>query len=109
MEERMIRIAMLAWLLILSGAFEAHARALAAGNAAVGKIMAKTWCSSCHLIDKSGTTADGARPFAAIARDPQNTPDRLTGFLSEPHGDMAELPLSRQEIQDLISYIESLK
>ena len=101
----MIRITLVLGVLILTWA--THARA--AGDAEEGKILADTWCGSCHLIGESGTTGDSARPFAAIAQDPNNTPDRLTGFLSQPHGEMAELPLSRQQIEDLISYIESLK
>jgi mono/diheme cytochrome c family protein len=33
----------------------------------------------------------------------------LRGFLVKPHGQMPELNLTRQEIDNLIAYIESLK
>lgn len=81
----------------------------AEGDAAAGKDLATQWCASCHLVGDSSTTTDGGRPFAALAKDPNATPDRLFVFLTQPHGGMRELSLSRQEIDDLIAYIESLK
>jgi hypothetical protein len=60
-------------------------------------------------MDDAITAADGARPFAAMARDPKVTPDRLRGFLVKPHGQMPELNLTLQEIENLVAYIESLK
>jgi hypothetical protein len=44
-----------------------------------------------------------------LAKDPTATPDHLSAFLTEPHGGMRELSLSRREIDDLVAYIESLK
>ena len=58
----------------------------AAGDAAAGKDLATTWCSACHLMEDNRTTTDGARPFAAMARDPKVTPDGLRDFLVKPHG-----------------------
>jgi mono/diheme cytochrome c family protein len=81
----------------------------AAGDAVFGQEIATTWCSACHHMDDAVTAADGARPFAAMARDPKVTPDRLRGFLVKPHGQMPELNLTRQEIENLVAYIESLK
>ncbi len=83
--------------------------ASADGDAAAGKDLATQWCASCHLVGDSGTTSDGGRPFATLAKDPNATPDRLSAFLTEPHGGMRGLSLSRQEIDDLVAYIESLK
>ena len=37
------------------------------------------------------------------------TADQLRAFLSHPHGSMPNLALTRAEIDDLISYIESLR
>ena len=81
----------------------------AAGDAVFGQEIATTWCSSCHLMEGTQTTTDGARPFVKMARDPKVTPDRLRGFLVKPHGQMPELNLTRLEIENLIAYIESLK
>jgi mono/diheme cytochrome c family protein len=83
--------------------------ARAAGDPVVGKEIATTWCSACHHMDDAVTAADGARPFAAMARDPKATADRLRAFLVKPHGEMPELHLTRQEIENLVAYIESLK
>ena len=83
--------------------------ARAAGDAAAGKDLATTWCNSCHLMEGGRVTADGARPFATMARDPEATAERLRAFLVKPHGRMPELNLTRQEIENLIAYIESLK
>jgi len=83
--------------------------ARAAGDAAAGKDLATTWCSACHLMEGTRTGTDGARPFSALARDPKITADRLRSFLVKPHGQMPELNLTRQEIENLVAYIESLK
>jgi cytochrome c len=101
----MIRVALLFSLLTML----LSASARAAGDAVVGKEIATTWCSACHHMDNAATAADGARPFAAMARDPKVTADRLRGFLVKPHGGMPELILTRQEIENLVAYIESLK
>ena len=74
-----------------------------------GKDLATQWCGSCHLVGDSGTAADSAPPFAALAKDPTVTPNRMSAFLTEPHGGMTGLSLSQQEIDDLVAYIESLK
>jgi mono/diheme cytochrome c family protein len=101
----MIRAAVLCSLFTVLLSPSAHA----AGDAAAGKDLATTWCSACHLMEGGQTTADGARPFASIAHDPKVTADRLRGFLVRPHGGMPELNLTRQEIENLVAYIESLK
>ena len=101
----MIRVALLFSLftVLLSSSVQA------AGDAVFGKELATTWCSACHQMESSRTTTDGARPFAAMARDPKATADRLRTFLVKPHGQMPELNLTRQEIENLVAYIESLK
>ncbi|MGF1639649.1 MAG: c-type cytochrome [Rhodospirillales bacterium] len=81
----------------------------AAGDPAAGRDLAATWCGACHLVEGRLTTIDGARPLAAVARDPKTTADRLHAFLVQPHGGMPGLSLSRREIENLIAYIESLR
>ncbi len=89
-------------LLLLTPGTQAGERDVAAGWA-----LATKWCASCHLVGDSDVASDGAPPFAALAEDPDMTSDRLSAFLAEPHGGMRELSLSRQQIDDLIAYIES--
>jgi mono/diheme cytochrome c family protein len=81
------------------------------GDPAAGHRLAKTWCSSCHVVDSSQTTgsATGAPPFPAVARMSSTTPISLRVFLQTPHARMPNLQLSRDEIDDVIAYILSLK
>lgn len=79
-----------------------------AGNADSGRALAERWCTSCHLIGPSDRGSDTAPPFAAIAADPEKTPGHLTTWLSTPHTTMPQMPLDRQNIDDLVAYIGSL-
>lgn len=90
------------FMLLVTPSTQAGERDVAAGWA-----LAKKWCASCHLLGDSDVANDGAPPFAALAKDPAMTSDRLSAFLAEPHGGMRSLSLSRQQIDDLIAYIES--
>ena len=78
-----------------------------AGDAASGRVLAEKWCSGCHLIGGSAAGSDIAPPFAAIAADPEKSRGRLQAWLATPHTAMPSMPLSRRDIDDLISYIES--
>ncbi|MDH3704052.1 MAG: cytochrome c [Alphaproteobacteria bacterium] len=74
-----------------------------------GKSMAQQWCSSCHEVGHRPVTSDGAPAFKVVARRPGMTRERLRNWLSDPHPPMPNLGLARQDIEDLIDYIESLK
>ena len=82
--------------------------AMAASDRDAGRDLAATWCSSCHLVEQRTAAATQARPLAVIARDGRWTADALRGFLARPHGGMPDLHLTRQEIENLAAYIESL-
>jgi mono/diheme cytochrome c family protein len=82
--------------------------AMAASDREAGRDLAATWCSSCHLVEQETAAATQARPLAAIARDGRWTADALRGFLARPHGGMPDLNLTRQEIENLAAYLESL-
>lgn len=84
------------------------ANSAAAGDAVTGKAIAQRGCVSCHLIE-GGTSGDAAPPFAALARDPSLTPDHLAAFLTRPHGGMDGMTFTRQEIDDLLAYIDALR
>ncbi len=83
--------------------------AVAQESAAAGKLLAEKWCASCHLTAESNTASDTAPSFIALAKDPDVSSDRLSAFLTEPHGGMSGISLSRREIDDLVGYIRSLK
>lgn len=84
--------------------------AFAAGDAAAGKALAERWCSSCHIVTAEQKTATTeAPPFADIAARHADAIDALAGFLADPHPPMPQMSLTRQEIDDLLAYIGSLK
>lgn len=80
------------------------------GDAAVGHALAEEWCGSCHMTgpdSRSGT--DLAAPFSEVARNPQTNEQWLRSFLTTPHDRMPNLSLSREETDNLIAYILSLR
>ena len=79
------------------------------GNPEEGRALARTWCQSCHLVEPSGSGPDAAPPFATIANDRERTDRRLRVWLADPHPPMPNLKLGRQEIEDLVAYIGSLR
>ncbi len=85
------------------------ASAAAQDKAAEGRSIAYRWCSSCHLVGPEDAVSDGAPTFSQIAKDPYFTSDRLRGWLAAPHEPMPDLELSRQEIDALVAYLQSLR
>jgi hypothetical protein len=57
---------------------------------------------------EQATATTDAPPFEGIAERSSGEMDTLAGFLADPHPPMPDLSLTRQEIRDLIAYIESL-
>lgn len=80
----------------------------AAGNADSGRTLAERWCTGCHIIGSPAVGSDMAPPFTAIAADPEKGRERLEAWLATPHTGMPSMPLSRWDIDDLVTYIESL-
>lgn len=79
-------------------------------DAADGERLARQWCVNCHVIDGSGpstTLPQGPPSFRIIAG--HLDPGQMRSFLTNPHGAMPNLGLSRAEIDNLIAYIETLK
>ncbi len=102
----------LPWLIgLLAGVLPHALRAQEIGDAAAGRHLAATWCSSCHLIDRTSRSgaSTGVPSFTAVARDTSVTPPVLRVFLQTPHASMPDLHLTRVEIDDLIAYIASLR
>lgn len=88
--------------------------ALAAGDRVEvtrGQELAHAWCASCHAVDRGqlrGPNLD-APSFGAVAKLPSNTELALRAFLSTPHGDMPDIKLTPDQIDEIIAYILSLK
>lgn len=86
--------------------------AVAKNDPVAGKAMAQKWCSSCHIVDPaqtSGTAQSDVPSFQSIANRDGMTADTIAGFIAAPHPPMPDLNLARDQISDLVAYIQSLK
>ena len=83
--------------------------ALAAGDPAQGEKLAKRWCAACHIVSSDQTHGvDNVPAFAAIAKEPGFSADKVARFLMNPHPKMPDMQLTRSETADLGAYIASL-
>ena len=96
--------------LLASGLLLTTAQAEIRGDVATGRAIAERWCSGCHVVSPEQTSgvAD-VKSFMAIARDAGGDLQPLEDFLADPHPVMADMSLTRQEIRDLVAYIDSLR
>ncbi len=85
------------------------APAASAFDAKTGETLATRWCSKCHLVGPGGTASDAAPTFEDIANDPARTRDRLRTWMADPHPPMPDLSLSRDEIEAILAYIDTLR
>lgn len=92
-------------LIALSIAPAAHA----AGDPETGRALAQQWCSACHVVDLEGHGTDAAPALPALLGDEARSPDQLRGWLTAPHPPMPDLELTRQEIENIVAYLESLR
>lgn len=99
--------------LLLLGLGSTGALAQRPGDVANGTTLAVTWCANCHVIGRgpgpTPATGDAAPTFASIAAMPSTTAMSLRAFLQTPHQRMPDFMLSRNETDDLIAYILSLR
>lgn len=81
----------------------------AAGSAESGAAVAARWCSECHATGSGPRAADVGPAFPEIAR--ARSEDYIRGFLANPHvrGQMPPFDLTRQHIEDLVAYLQSLR
>jgi mono/diheme cytochrome c family protein len=76
-----------------------------------GLKIARALCAACHLIGEppNSTTAADVPTFPSIANRPNQSTERLSNWLIEPHTPMPNLHLTRKEIRDLAAYILTLR
>ncbi|MFN3351741.1 c-type cytochrome [Pseudorhodoplanes sp.] len=101
----------LVWLLVAFGVMMAgQASAQPIGDPAAGRRLAEAWCSECHAITRTPSGAPRQGPdFIDVARRPSTTPLSLNVFLRSNHDNMPNFILQRDEADDLVAYIMSLK
>ena len=83
-----------------------------AQDVARGKAMAERWCANCHVVTSSATigSANGLQTFPGLAADPKITESKLRAAIRSQHGGgMPDFSLTKQEQDDLIAYIFSLR
>ncbi len=80
------------------------------GDAERGGLLAERWCSTCHIVSDTQKQATTEAPtFQSIAERTPEAIDALAAFLMDPHPPMPDLSLTREDIRDLLLYIESLR
>jgi mono/diheme cytochrome c family protein len=82
--------------------------AAAQGRAEAGKLLAQRWCANCHQIEPSATAGDTAPPFASLGVQNGKDPGWVRAWLFNPHPPMQGINLSRQQVDDIVAYMQSL-
>ena len=70
------------------------------------------WCANCHVVTSSATigSANGLQLLFALVADPKITELKLRAAMTSQHGGgMPDFSLTKQEQDDLIAYIFSLR
>jgi mono/diheme cytochrome c family protein len=89
--------------------------AIAAGgtaraDASKGAMLSAQLCAACHAAKPGEPSPKAAAPrFPSIAADPSITIFSLRAFLRTPHWTMPNMTLKPDDIDDIASYIVSLK
>ena len=77
-------------------------------DAARGQKLSESLCAACHVVrpDQTRSAAAGVPSFRAMTQMPKM---RILGMLIEPHLPMPNMQLTRNEIADIIAYIDDLR
>ena len=91
-------------------AFASGAAAQTIGDPAAGRRLAEAWCAECHAIGPEIVYGLKRAPdFAEVAKRPKTTALSLNVFLRSNHDNMPNLILKRDEADDIVAYILTLK
>lgn len=98
--------ALVGFALLTSGA-----QAQDVGDAAKGLAYATQICSECHAVrkDQDVSPLDKATPFRTVANTPGMTSIAITVWLRTPHPSMPNLIVPREDTENLIAYILSMR
>ena len=88
--------------------------ALAAGDTTVtdaGEKLAQQWCAECHVVTglEGPPAIDGVPTFSTVANEPSVTELSLRAFFKTPHPPMPNFILTREQMDEIVAYILSLK
>jgi len=80
------------------------------GDPEAGGRLAREVCAACHVVAEDQMIDPAVGPwFIDIAQHPATTALSLRAFLQTPHATMPDLILTREETEDIIAYILTLK
>jgi cytochrome c len=80
------------------------------GDPEAGGRLAREVCAACHVVSDDQMIDPGIGPwFIDVAQHPATTALSLRAFLQTPHANMPDLILTREETDDIIAYILTLK
>ena len=100
---RQILFGAAAGILFLNGVAFAEGRAKAAGRE-----LARTWCNSCHVIEKGDTSFDDGEIATPFFDMKALMPEKLASLLGKGHGDTPALSkLSPEQVRSLAQWIKA--
>jgi mono/diheme cytochrome c family protein len=79
------------------------------GDPAAGQHLAEAHCVACHALEGKASEQQRAPSFQAVSRMPSTTSMSLHAFLLTSHPTMPNFRLSEQEVDDVVTYILSLR
>jgi mono/diheme cytochrome c family protein len=82
--------------------------AACAQNAENGRHLSERWCAECHAIGPAPAKPK-AQSFASIAAKENITAQMIVSFLRLPHATMPNVPLTRNDTQDIAAFVMSMK
>ncbi len=78
-----------------------------AADAGKGKIIAQRWCATCHVVSPEQSSASVDVPtFMDISKRRTET-KALANFIADPHPVMPQMALTREDVDDVVRYIQS--
>jgi mono/diheme cytochrome c family protein len=100
-------------LTILAAAIVLNTAAAQGADIAAGLNSARTFCVNCHVVEPKGSAQKaltaGIPSFMVIANKKGQSESKLKAFMLDPHPPMPQVQLTTHELDNLASYIFSLK
>ncbi|MBR0673939.1 c-type cytochrome [Neoroseomonas soli] len=106
-----IRMRALAVAMLFAGAALPAAAQTEPGDPRAGLRLSATWCANCHQVAPGGPgpSTDAAPTFRSIAQMASTTSMSLRAYLQTPHPSMPDYRLTREELDDVVAYLLTLK
>jgi mono/diheme cytochrome c family protein len=99
----------LATLAALGGLAGPAAAADLPGDPRIGLRLAEDVCSECHAVAADRPDPGIGPSFVEAVDHPSVTEMSLRAFLQTPHADMPDIRLGREETDDIVAYLLTLR